>query len=110
MNPSTTPQPPTGDLYRASQFSREGAAAGTPLRDWLADDLNQHWIAWSSQHPHLAEAIDRVRLLDTAMLSLRQDAGFQSAMRRADLDEYRLGQAAEVLSLARGHLRHLLPL
>lgn len=89
---------------------RDPAVNRTPLRDLVSDDLDQHWVAWSSQHPHLAAAIDRVRLVDAAVDSLRTDPAFAAALRRADLDEHRLGQAARILDLARQHLRQLLPL
>lgn len=59
------------------------SVATASLRELLDDDLDQHWVAWSAQHPHLAHAIDRVRLLDTAVDSLRQDPEFSAALRRA---------------------------
>ena len=110
MNPPDHPTTPSAPWRTFDSEPRPDPPAGSPLRDYVAGDLDQHWIAWSAQHPHLAAAIDRVRLLDTAMNSLRHDAGFRAAMQRADLDEHRLHQAAEVLNLARQHLRQLLPL
>ena len=100
--------PPSHDLTERYAASSPPNAAS--LRELIAADLDQHWIAWSAQHPHLAAAIDRIQLLDAAVVSLRDDAGFNEALRRARLDEYRLAQAARVLTLVRKHLTRLLPL
>ncbi|MEM7627289.1 MAG: hypothetical protein AAF333_16960 [Planctomycetota bacterium] len=81
----------------------------TPLRDLVADQLNRHWLAWAEHHPHLARAIDRTRLIHSAVENLRDDPEFRAAMSRADLDEHRLAEAARVLALAERWVGRVLP-
>lgn len=81
----------------------------TPLRDLIAESLDRHWLVWAQQHPHLAEAIDRTRLIDNAVTRLRDDPDYQAVMRRADLDESRLAEAARVLRLAERWAQRVLP-
>ncbi|MEM9883141.1 MAG: hypothetical protein AAF800_09520 [Planctomycetota bacterium] len=82
----------------------------SPLRELVAERLDRHWQAWAEDHPHLAAAIDRTRLIDAAVDRLRDDPDYRAAMRRADLDERRLAEAARVLSLAERGIARLLPL
>lgn len=79
------------------------------LRDVIAEQLDQQWSAWAHDHPHLAAAIDRTRLIDTATARLRDDPAFNEALRRANLDEARLAEAARVLDLAKHWVRDVLP-
>ena len=81
-----------------------------PLRDLVAEQLNQQWLSWSQRHPHLAAAIDRVTLIDSAVQRLRDDPAFHEAMARAELDEAKLAEAARVLSLTDGWVRRALGL
>ena len=81
-----------------------------PLRDVVAGELAEHWLSWSVAHPQLAEAIDRLRLIELTVEQLRQDPAFTRALRECELDELRLAQAAGVLDLARRQIRRLLPL
>ncbi len=83
--------------------------ARTPLRDLVEAKLDEHWLAWSHQHPHLAAAIDRTKLLDVAMDRLRDDPAFIEALKQADFDEHRLAQAAHLLNLADRWARQVLP-
>lgn len=85
------------------------APTSTPLRDLVSDQLDRHWLAWAEQHPHLARAIDRTRLVQSAVENLRDDLTFQSAMERANLDEHRLAEAARVLALAERWVGRVLP-
>lgn len=80
-----------------------------PLRDVIEAQLDRQWTAWAHDHPHLAAAIDRARLVDTAVARLRDDPAFVEALRRADLDEARLAEAARVLDLAQRWVRDVLP-
>jgi len=79
------------------------------LRDLVADRINGRWSDWSARHPHLAEAIDRVRLVDSAVTRLRNDPDFIEAMRAADLDEADLAKASHLLDQANKLVSHLLP-
>lgn len=79
------------------------------LRTLISDKIDVRWSDWSARHPHLAEAIDRARLVDSAVGLLRDDPQFVSAMRRADLDEARLADASRLLDLADQLIRRLLP-
>jgi hypothetical protein len=80
-----------------------------PLRDLVRDELDQHWLTFAQQHPNLAAAIDRVRLVEAAVQSLRDDPAFRAALLRADLDERRLADAARLLPLLRRSVLRLLP-
>jgi len=80
-----------------------------PLRDLVETKLNEHWLTWSQKHPHLADAIDRTRLLDAAVERLRDDPAFVEALRQSDLDEHRLAEAAKLLDLADRWARRILP-
>lgn len=79
------------------------------LRDLVSDQLDRHWIVWAEQHPHLAKAIDRTRLIESAVEQLRDDPEFSKAMRQAHLDEHRLAEAARILSLAERWVGQILP-
>lgn len=81
----------------------------TPLRDLIQSKVDEHWLTWAHQHPHLAEAIDRTRLIDTTVDRLRDDPEFIDAIRRCGLDEHQLAQAANVLNLADRLLGQVLP-
>ncbi|MEM8737664.1 MAG: hypothetical protein AAGG38_04200 [Planctomycetota bacterium] len=78
------------------------------LRDVVAGSIDRQWLAWSAEHPHLARAIDRTRLVNEAVDRLEDDEGFRAALRAADLDERRLVEAAEVLAVAEGWVRRAL--
>lgn len=69
------------------------------LRALIAERIDVRWSDFATRHPHLADAIDRVRLVDSAVDLLRDDPEFISAMRGADLDEARLADATKVLGM-----------
>lgn len=79
------------------------------LRTLISDRIDIRWPGWATRHPHLAQAIDRVRLVESAVDLLRDDPEFVGAMRSADLDEARLGDASKLLGLVDQLLRRLLP-
>lgn len=81
----------------------------SPLRDVVAAQLDRQWAVWARDHPHLAAAIDRTRLIDAAAARLRDDPAFIEALRQADLDEHRLAEAAKLLALAERWVRGILP-
>ncbi len=80
------------------------------LRSLISEKIDLRWSDWSSQHPHLALAIDRTRLVESAVDLLRQDPEFIQAMREADLDEAKLALAASILDRADQLIRNSLPL
>ncbi|HEX7009112.1 MAG TPA: hypothetical protein VF184_03965 [Phycisphaeraceae bacterium] len=70
------------------------------LRNWVESRLSQRWSQWAREHPNLAAAIDRAKLVELAVEQLRADAQFREAMRLADLDEAKLAAAAGLLEQA----------
>lgn len=78
--------------------------ATTHLRDVITNRLNLRWDEWAKDHPHLAAAIDRTRLIDSAVQKLRDDPQFVAAMQQARLDESKLAAAATVFE----RLEHLI--
>lgn len=79
------------------------------LRTLIESRLDARWDEWAKRHPHLAAAIDKVRLTDAAVESIRDDPDFVAAMQQADLDEAGLLKAARLLDHADGLVRRLLP-
>jgi len=82
----------------------------TPLRDLIEQRLDLRWQEWAGRHPHLAEVIDRTRLLETSVTRLRDDPAFLAAMRQADIDEAQMRTAMEVIELIDKWVGRLLPL
>lgn len=79
------------------------------LRTLISETIDTRWSDWAGRHPHLAEAIDRVRLIDSAVNLLRDDPEFAAAMRSADLDEARIAAASKMLSFVNQVVHRLLP-
>ena len=82
----------------------------TPLRELIAGRIDARWDAWAKAHPHLAQTIDRVRLIDATVTRLRHDPAFNDALRQAELDEATLLKAARVLDHAERLIGRLLRL
>lgn len=81
----------------------------TPLRDLIEAELDKHWLAWAKDHPHLADAIDRTRLIESTVARLRDEPAYLDAIRRADRDEQRLNEIAELTELVDRWVRRVLP-
>ena len=79
------------------------------LRTLISERIDIRWSDFSTRHPHLADAIDRARLVDSAVDLLRDDPQFVSAMHGADLDEARLADATKLLGLMDQLVQRLLP-
>ncbi len=79
------------------------------LRTLISDQIDVRWPDFTTRHPHLAQAIDRVRLVDSTVDLLRDDPEFVGAMRNADLDEARLADATKLLGMVDQLVRRLLP-
>jgi len=69
------------------------------LKELVRERVDLEWDAWAARHPHLAAAIDRVRLTDAAVDELRRDPAYVEAMRQAALDEGRLLAAARIVAM-----------
>ena len=82
----------------------------TSLRQLIEARLNMRWSEWASSHQHLAQVIDRTRLLETTVQQLASDAQYQAALRQADLDEQTLAAAAEALGQIDRLIERVLPL
>ena len=79
------------------------------LRTLISERIDIRWSDFSTRHPHLADAIDRIRLVDSAVDLVRDDPQFVSAMHGADLDEARLADATKLLGLMDQLVQRLLP-
>ena len=67
-----------------------------PLRDLVARQLDVHWDRFARDHPHLAAAVERVTLIQSAVQTLRADPEFQQALRQAAVDQATLTATQEV--------------
>ncbi|MCE9590155.1 MAG: hypothetical protein K8S99_06490 [Planctomycetes bacterium] len=80
----------------------------TELRDLVEKQLGRLWEEWSREHPHLAAAIDRVRLIESTVERLRDDPQFQQAVARAAADNTRLDAVEGVVGLIEGLISRVL--
>lgn len=80
------------------------------LRSLISEKIRGRWSDWAKKHPNLAEAIDRTRLVESAVELLRNDPEFIQAMHAADLDDAKLAAAARILDHADRVIRQTLPL
>jgi hypothetical protein len=79
------------------------------LRDALRPQLEGRWEAFSQAHPHLAEAIDRVKFEEVMTRRVREDEAFRRAMDESRLDEATLAAAAEALDRAWSVVERVMP-
>jgi len=63
------------------------------LRDLVEQKIDQRWSDFARQHPHLAEAIQRTRLVESTVQSLRTNDDYRAAMEAAGRDEALLAAA-----------------
>jgi len=80
------------------------------LRDLIDEKIDGRWSTWSKKHPNLAEAIDRARLIESAVDLVQNDPDYIEAMRSAGLDEAKLATASRILDRADHIIRRALPL
>lgn len=83
-------------------------ATTTSLRELVMGRVDQRWEDWAREHPHLAQTIDRMKLIDSAVQRLRSDPEFQLALRQADLDESKLKAAAQVIEIIERWIKRVL--
>ena len=82
----------------------------TELRDLVAGRIDIRWDAWVKAHPHLASAIDRVRLTESAVARLRDDPAFVRALAEAQADGNKLEGAVRLVELVERWVGRLMPL
>lgn len=86
------------------------APVSRALRDLLGAQVLDRWTTWAQAHPHLAQAIDQTRLVESAVQRLSDDPQFQAALAQAKVDETQLQALAQVWSLAQRWIARALPL
>ncbi len=79
------------------------------LRTLVSEKIDVRWNEWAARHPHLAEAIDRVRLVESAVQLLRDDPQFIAAMREAGINEATLIRASRLLNITETIIKQILP-
>jgi len=67
------------------------------LRELVSTAVEQRWEDWAKEHPHLASAVDRVRLVETVLAEARTDPAVRQALLHAGRDGGALTAAAEVV-------------
>lgn len=82
----------------------------TALREVVSEKVNQRWVDWARTHPHLAQVVDRTRLIESTVERLQDQPEFAEAMRQADLDENTLMAALKLLNQTDHLIRLVLPL
>ena len=83
---------------------------GTTLRELVEARVDVRWSQWCARHPNLGAAIDRVRLVESAVASLEASDEYRAALRAADLDEAKLAAAARVLDVVERVVTRALPI
>lgn len=69
------------------------------LRDRVMAQVPQRWESWALDHPHLARAIDRLKLMESAVQRWREEPEFQTALRQAVWNESKRRTAGKVYQL-----------
>ncbi len=82
--------------------------ATTALRELVSARIHQRFDDWAKEHPHLARAIDRTKMIESAVTRLRDDPEFQQALREADLNEQQLMLASRALEVVERWVRRVL--
>ena len=80
------------------------------LRDVVAERLELHWPSFAQDHPHLAAAIEPIRLTDVVVGRLADDPAYRAAMDAAGHDERVLAAAAKIAGLIDTQIRRVLGL
>jgi hypothetical protein len=78
------------------------------LRERVAQTVDVQWSGFAERHPNLAAAIDRVRLVDSAVESIRADPAYRAALDAAARDDQSLTVAADVVQLIESAVRRLM--
>ena len=54
------------------------------LRGLVEGVVGQRWEQWAKEHPHLASAVDRVRLVETVVAEARKEPSVRQALLEAE--------------------------
>jgi len=69
------------------------------LQELIEQRLDGRWNEFAEQHPNLAAAIDRVKLIETSVERLQDDPEYQAALAAVGRDEAALSAAGQVIDL-----------
>lgn len=69
------------------------------LRELVSGALEQRWEQWAKEHPCLASAVDRVRLVEMAVAEARKDPVVRQALLEAERNSGVLAAAGGVVEL-----------
>lgn len=67
------------------------------LQEIVADRVGMRWERFVSEHPNLAGAIERVRLIEHGVRELEKDPAYREALEAAGRDEAALAAAARLV-------------
>ena len=81
------------DRSQADSFERRTRA----LQAIVADRVDMRWEQFASEHPNLAAAIERVRLIESGVQQLEEDPAYREALEAAGRDEAVLAAAARLV-------------
>lgn len=82
----------------------------TSLRELVQQQVDIKWEDFSRKHPHLAAAVDRSVLIDSAVRRLADDPAYRAAMDQAAKDEAAMAVGAKVVELVETWVMRLLGL
>lgn len=80
----------------------------TELKDLVARHLDLSWDGFAREHPGLAAAIERTRLIETVVHELDRDPQFREAMAAADRDERILATALQLVDAVDRQVRRII--
>jgi len=80
------------------------------INELLADAVGKEFDDWAAEHPTLAAVIDRVRLTEQTIESLRDTEGYRQAIAAYHRDQSELNLLAGLAELAGPILRGILGL
>ncbi|WP_432798407.1 hypothetical protein [Poriferisphaera sp. WC338] len=67
------------------------------LKELVSERLNLSWDTWAARHPHLAQAIDQIRLIEQSVKLIEEDEHYQSLIAELEIDKRTLNQMADVI-------------
>ncbi|MHB1156103.1 MAG: hypothetical protein ACYC26_04610 [Phycisphaerales bacterium] len=86
------------------------ATTVTTLRQLVQQQVDIRWDDFARKHPHLAAAIDRSVLIDSAVKRLADDPAYRAAMDQAAKDEAAMAVGAKIVELVETWVTRLLGL
>ncbi|MFA7235878.1 MAG: hypothetical protein WC058_03350 [Phycisphaeraceae bacterium] len=85
-------------------------ATVTTLRQLVQRQVDIRWDDFAREHPHLAAAVDRSVLIDSAVRRLADDPAYRAAMDQAAKDEATMAVGAKVVERVETWVTRLLGL